>query len=127
MLEQENKQKENKQKENKQKEKIKLEIKLEKKLEKKLEIEIIKNYAKNCDFKECNTWSEINDCFAELQRKNNALMRDLPQDSSWGTINDYDDYHENNNIIYSYNPSKYKKRDVVPDKHYDNYYYNNCD
>jgi len=106
----------------------KLEEKLKEKLKEKQEIEIIKNYAKNCGFKECNTWTQINNCFAELQRKNNALMRDLHEDSTWETIYHYDEHYENNNnIIYSYNPRKYKKKDIVPDKQYTNYYYNTCD
>ena len=112
--------------ENQEKMEIKQNIKLEKPQQIQ-EIEIIRNYAKNCGFKECNTWNEINDCFAELQRKNNALMRDLHENSSWNTINAYDEeYENNNNIIFSYNPRKYKKKDLVPDKNY-NSYYNTCD
>ena len=56
-------------------------------------------------------------------------MRDLPEDSTWRTINDYDEEYENNNnnIIFSYNPRKYKKKDIVPDKEYTNHYYHTCD
>lgn len=114
------------------------------KKEKEIEEEIIKNYAKNCGFKECKSWSEINDCFNELMRKNNALMRDLHEDTSWYYIDFYDDYYDNyyNNYYednYDYNdnyfdedyentnkPSKYIKKDIVPEKYYNNYYYN-CD
>ena len=56
----------------KEKEKIKLkklQEKLEEKLKKKQEIEIIKNYAKNCGFKECKTWNEINDCLQNFKEK----------------------------------------------------------
>jgi hypothetical protein len=110
----------------------KLEEKLEEKLKEKQGIEIIKNYAKNCGFKECNTWTQINDCFAELQRKNNALMRDLHEDSSWATIyhydEHYDEHYENMNKCFNnYKPSKYKKKDLVPNKPYDNNYYYICD
>ena len=92
------------------------------------EIEIIKNYAKNCGFKECNTWTQINDCFAELQRKNSALMRDLHEDSSWKNIDKYDQCNENiNKCFNTYKPSKYKKKDTVPDKNYNSYYNNTCD
>jgi len=91
------------------------------------EIEIIRNYAKNCGFKECNTWTQINDCFAELQRKNNALMRDLHEDSSWKNIDKYDQCNENiNKCFNTYKPSKYKKKDIVPNENY-NSYYNTCD
>ena len=91
----------------------------------KQEIEIIKNYAKNCGFKECKTWCEVSECFSELRRKNNALMRNLPQDSSWETINDYDEYYNNNS--YFYNNNKHRKIDLVPEKIYTSYYYNTCD
>ena len=91
------------------------------------EIEIIRNYAKNCGFKECNTWTQINDCFAELQRKNNALMRDLHEDSSWKNIDKYDQCNENiNKCFNTYKPSKYKKKDIVPNENYNSYYYT-CD
>ena len=115
----------------KENEKIKLK-KLQEKLEEKQEIEIIKNYAKNCGFKECNTWTQINDCFAELQRKNNAVMRDLHEDSSWKNIDHYDEHYdehyENINKCFNvYKPSKYIKKDLVPDKNCDNYYNNTCD
>tara|TARA_B110000261_G_C12951415_1_gene304617 strand:+ start:232 stop:597 length:366 start_codon:yes stop_codon:yes gene_type:complete len=117
--------------ENQEKMEVKQKIKLEEKLEEKQEIEIIKNYAKNCGFKECKTWCEINDCFAELQRKNSALMRDLPEDSSWKIIDKYDQCNENINKcfnVYKPNkPAKYIKKDIIPDESYDNYYYNTCD
>ena len=110
----------------------KLEEKLKEKLKEKQEIEIIKNYAKNCGFKECNTWTQINDCFAELQRKNNALMRDLPEDSTWKNIDHYDEHYDEhyeniNKCFNTYKPSKYIKKDLVPDKNCDNYYNNTCD
>ena len=115
----------------KENEKIKLK-KLQEKLEEKQEIEIIKNYAKNCGFKECNTWTQINDCFAELQRKNNAVMRDLHEDSSWKNIDHYDEHYDEhyeniNKCFNNYKPSKYIKKDLVPDKNCDNYYNNTCD
>lgn len=92
------------------------------------EIEIIKNYAKNCGFKECKSWCEVQDCFAELQRKNSALTRDLPEDSTWKTINDYDEYNKNiNKCFNTYKPSKYKKKDILPNESYDNHYYHTCD
>jgi len=110
----------------------KLQEKLEEKLKEKQEIEIIKNYAKNCGFKECNTWTQINDCFAELQRKNNAVMRDLPEDSTWKNIDHYDEHYDEhyeniNKCFNNYKPSKYIKKDLVPDKNCDNYYNNTCD
>jgi hypothetical protein len=142
MLEEEKEEKEEKI-EVKQKIKLeKLQEKLEEKLKKKQELEIIRNYAKNCGFKECNTWRQINDCFAELQRKNNALMRDLHEDSSWDTIYHYDEYYDKHydeyydkhydeyydNINKYFNTYKSsKKKDLVPNKSYTNNYYYTCD
>ena len=90
------------------------------------EVEIIKNYAKNCGFKECKTWDEINECFSELRRKNNALIRNLPENSSWNIINDYDNYY-NCSSYFNSNNNKYRKIDLVPEKYSNNYYYNTCD
>ncbi len=55
------------------------------------------------------------------KKKNSALMRDLPEDSIWKTINEYDQCNKNNKCFNTYKPSKYIN------KHYTNHYYHTCD
>ena len=89
----------------------------------KEEIKIIKKYARFCEFPNCNSWSDVNNCFNELMRINNALERNLPITASWRHIDNYDDF--NNSRIFSISKLKKKnKKNIVPnqEEYYNNYY-----
>jgi len=78
------------------------------------ELTIIRNYASNCGFPQCDTWQQVSFYQSDLLRKNSAKQRELPEHSSWSEINKFDD-----DYFTAYNkefdPNYNIKKDIVPE------------